>query len=89
MQMLPEKKSCYVCATERGQALLFGRIEIEFVEDGGNFPWFWNYLENWTEMIKETFHMERAERKERMKGRDGKGKAVRRQIREIGNASIL
>lgn len=59
MLVLLEKYSRCVCGLERDQALLSGRIKMGFTEGGGHLAWLLMNLEDLTEMIEETFLMER------------------------------
>lgn len=67
MLALLEYSRC-VRGLERDQALLLGRIKMGFMEVGGHLPWLLKNFEDLTEMIEETFLMERGN-----KGREGKG----------------
>lgn len=55
-----------------------------FMEGGGHLPWLLKNFEDLTEMIEETFLMERGN-----KGREGKGKEIMRHVKGRANASIL
>lgn len=69
MTTLLGKYNRCVCGMERGQALLFGRIKADFMENGEYLPWFLKYLEDLREMVKGTFHMERTAEIKEWKGR--------------------
>ena len=90
VRMLCEKYNWCVCGMERGQAVLFGRIKIDFKEDGEYVPGFLKYFEDLREMIKRDISHGKKNGNKRKEGKNGgKGEEIVRQIKEVANASLL